>query len=138
MKADNRQLISLLKDKGFKITPQRLEICNIVLNSSGHPTAESVYREISKLYPSISQATVYNTLNLLVKLRILNELPFTNTHTRYDINTEVHINIVCKSCGKITDYESDQVKGLYAMLKTKIEGIEGQRFDIYKTCEKCN
>ena len=134
---DEGQLIPLLKEKGFKITPQRLEICNIVFKSSIHPTADYVYREVTKIYPSISQATVYNTLNLLVNLEILTELPFTNTHTRYDTNTGVHINIVCKNCGRITDYESDNINELYNNLIKDLGDIEGQRFDIYRTCENC-
>ena len=62
----DEEIISLLKGNSFKVTPQRLAICKSVLESHDHPSAEQIYKDIKKKHPTISLATVYKTLGLLV------------------------------------------------------------------------
>ena len=132
------ELITLLRKNGLKATPQRLAICKYVLRSKEHPTAETILDDIKKEHKTVSQATVYKTLTLLKKLGYISELSFDNNHSRFDPNQVAHINIVCPSCGMISDYESKLVQDFLHNIRMEIgEEIISQRFDIYKSCKKC-
>lgn len=133
-----KKLITLLQENNLKATPQRLAICKLVLSSNEHPTAEMIFKEVKKKYPTISHATVYKTITLLKQLGLIVELNFHNGHSRFDPNLTIHVNIICPLCGKIVDYKSDTVEEFYIKLISEIgKEIAGQRFDIYKKCENC-
>ena len=132
------ELISILKENGLKVTPQRIAICNYILSSKEHPTADAIFNDIKEKYPSISQATVYKTIQLLKELGLIVELNFHNEHSHFDPNVSLHVNIICPKCGKIIDFESEIIAEFYEKLEAEIGGkISGQRFDIYKTCNDC-
>ncbi|OLS20371.1 MAG: Peroxide-responsive repressor PerR [Candidatus Thorarchaeota archaeon AB_25] len=135
---NKEQLISMLRENGHKVTPQRIAICEEVLSSKEHPTAEAIFEKVSKRHPAISFTTVYHTLDLLKKLELIHEIRFDNRVTRYDPNTSVHVNIICQKCGKISDYESDTVKiqWNHIISELKIQPI-GQRLDAYVICGDC-
>jgi Fur family peroxide stress response transcriptional regulator len=124
--------------KGFRATPQRIAIAQIVLNSKDHPTAEQLYQALKKKYPTLSSATMYQTLHLLTEIGLLQELGFSDRGSRYDPDTSPHINIVCKNCGKIQDYQAESVKKLWSEVIGDL-GFKptGQRLDIYRYCDKC-
>src|SRR3989337_144657 len=107
---DTQSLIARLRYEGYKITPQRLAICRLILSSKDHPTADQIYQKVSKEFPAISLATVYHTIHLLKELGLLQELGFVDRSSRYDPNTAPHINVVCPKCGEIQDYEAESVK----------------------------
>jgi Fur family peroxide stress response transcriptional regulator len=98
---NTEQLIAKFHEKGFKVTPQRLAICEFVLSSKEHPTTDQVYQEVKKKYPTLSLATVYQTLHLLTEIGLLQELKLSDQVSRYDPDTSLHINIICKNCGRI-------------------------------------
>jgi len=134
----DQQLIATLHQKGCKVTPQRIAICRFLLSSKDHPTADQVYQVVKKTYPTISLATVYQTLRLLIQIGLLQELESTDRTSRYDSNTSPHINIICKKCGKVQDYETENIRKLWFQI-IKDLGFQpiGQRLDIYRYCEQC-
>ena len=73
---DTQKLISIFKEKGYKLTTQRLAICKFILGRNDHPTAEIIYQELRKEYPTISLGTIYKTLHLLKELGLIQELGF--------------------------------------------------------------
>jgi Fur family transcriptional regulator, peroxide stress response regulator len=87
----------------FKRTPQRLAILDYLKGNTSHPSAEDVFREVSKTYPSMSFATVYNTLHTLTKAGSLRELTIDPDRKRYDPDTSNHHHLICLRCGKIVD-----------------------------------
>jgi Fur family peroxide stress response transcriptional regulator len=137
MESEER-IMEEFRSKGFRATPQRIAIAQIVLNSKDHPTAEQVYQAVKKKYPTLSPATVYLTLHLLTEIGLLQELGFSDRVSRYDPDTSPHINIVCKNCGKIQDYEAESIKTLWFQI-IKDLGFKpiGQRLDIYRFCDQC-
>jgi Fur family peroxide stress response transcriptional regulator len=134
---DTQELITTFKKKGYKVTPQRLAICKFILSRIDHPTAEVIYQELRKEYPTISLGTIYKTLHLLKEFGLIQELGF-NEGIRYDPDMELHINMVCSKCGKIYDYKADNIKDMWNNIISDI-GIEpkGQRIDIYYDCDEC-
>ena len=115
-----KELIALLRKNGFKATPQRLAICMYILRSKEHPTAEKILADIREEYKTVSLATVYKTLTLLKKLSLISELSIDNNHSRFDPNQAVHINIVCPSCGMISDYETKLVQDFWHNISLEI------------------
>jgi len=135
----NRQMLTTkLRSNGYKVTPQRLEICELILSSKEHPTADQIYQKVKEKFPTISSATVYQTLHLLRGLGLLQELGLYGMSTRYDPNISPHINVICPKCGKIFDYETEDIKKLWNQIVSNI-GFNpiGQRLDIYAYCERC-
>jgi len=135
---NDQQLITMLRERGFKVTPQRLMICRAVLSSKEHPSVEKIYDTIQKAYPTISVATIYQTLHLLTKIGLLEEVALCNGSLRYDPNISPHLNIVCKNCGKIIDYESEKVNMFLAQLAQELKlTLVGQHLDLYIYCNQC-
>jgi Fur family peroxide stress response transcriptional regulator len=133
-----RQLIDKLRDNGYKVTPQRLAVCEIIFSSRDHPTADQVYQEVKKKYPTMSLATVYQALHLLTKLGLVQELGFSDRVTRYEPNASPHINVICQKCGEIYDYEAKSVKEMWSQIIGELEfKPTGQRLDIYRYCDRC-
>ena len=138
-KLTDQEVMTILHEKGFKATPQRLAICKLVLRNKNHPSAEEIIQAVVQEHPSISRATVYKTLSLLREIGLVRELNFGEGYTRFDPNTSVHANIVCLECGKIFDYESATVTDLWRKLADEIGGeTTGHRIDIYKICDDCS
>jgi Fur family peroxide stress response transcriptional regulator len=136
---DDQQLITKLHSKGYKVTPQRLAICKLLFSSKDHPSADQIYQEVKKQYPTISLATIYFTLDLLKDLGLLQELGFSDRSSRYDPNTSPHINVICPKCGKIYDYEAASVKKLWSQIVAEMSFTPlRQRLDVYIFCDKCS
>ena len=134
-----QQLITKLHEKGFKrVTPQRLAICEFVLSSKEHPTVERIYQAVQKKYPTLSIATVYQTLHLLTEIGMLQKLGFYDGVTRYDPDTSPHINLVCQNCGMIQDYESESVRKFLSQITGELKRpLMGQHLEIYTFCDRC-
>jgi len=98
-------LIRQLREKGLKITPQRLAIVDaLVANRDLHPGANLVYEEAGKRTKNISLSSVYATLGGLAQQGLIRALEFDRMENRYEVNLEEHVNLVCRRCGKIKDY----------------------------------
>jgi Fur family peroxide stress response transcriptional regulator len=98
------QMIKVLKDKGRRLTPQRLAVLKILAKSEGHPSVETIYEKVKATFPTTSLATVYNTVNLLKNAHEVLELGFPNLGSRYDGNKPYsHPHVICTGCGEIID-----------------------------------
>lgn len=124
------------KDIGLKLTPQRLAVLDYLEGNTGHPSAEDIYRVLQKKFPTMSLATVYNTLDTLrLKGRIL-ELSIDPQKKRFDPNTKPHNHLICVKCKKVADVErtfdldlaGDEVSGFE---------IQGHHIEFYGMCSSC-
>ena len=130
-------LIASLRDKGYKLTPQRREIIRILARDTSHPGAMDVLREVRKMLPRISMSTVYYTLDMLKKEGLIQELEFYGTDNRYDSNVSDHINLVCTTCGKITDFMSNVPSFSKSVEKETGFKPARMRFEYYGICRNC-
>ncbi|MEM2320713.1 MAG: Fur family transcriptional regulator [Candidatus Bathyarchaeia archaeon] len=128
-----------LEEAGVRVTPQRLAICEVILSSKEHPTADQIYEEVKKKYPAISLATVYQTSHLLSKIGLVWKVEFSDGISRFDPDPSLHIHVVCLKCRKVEDYRSESVNRLWAELVKEL-GFKplGQRIDIYTYCKECS
>jgi Fur family peroxide stress response transcriptional regulator len=90
-------------EPGF--TPQRQVVLQVVSETEQHPTAAEVFQRAKKLLPTISYATVYNSLRYLKEAGLLREITFGNAASRYDSETSRHDHALCSQCGKLVDFD---------------------------------
>jgi Fur family peroxide stress response transcriptional regulator len=99
------ELISTLKERNYRLTPQRVELVRLIAASVGHPSAAQLYASIKRQFPTMSQATVYKTLRLLKEMNQVLEIDLPDDR-HYDGNRpEPHPHLICMQCNKITDGE---------------------------------
>ena len=130
---------SSLRQAGMRLTPQRVAICKLLSQSHAHPTAARIYQQVRAEYPSLSHMTVYNTLNALVELGLVNALGGAgDDNIHYDGNTSPHINLACVSCHSITDFESPRAASLERDVYSQ-SGFQvlGARILYYGLCPDC-
>jgi Fur family peroxide stress response transcriptional regulator len=94
----------LCREKGLKLTPQRMEIYKALLASKEHPSAETVYDEIRKKMPNVSFDTVNRTLNTLAEIGAAFIVEGTGDVRRFDADCRNHQHIKCVKCKKIFDF----------------------------------
>ena len=132
-------LVARLKLLGIRLTPQRLAIAEVVVNSADHPTVREIFERVRDFFPYVTLATVYSTLSLLQQAGIVRELPFPK-QSRYDANLSPHANLVCLSCGAVVDAAVGQesVAELERAIGQSADfRIASQRVDFYGHCEGC-
>ncbi len=98
-----QHLTEKLSTSGFRFTPQRQQVYDVILNKRDHPTAEEVFIRAKKSMPEISHATVYNCLDALVKCGLVRQVQLQRGATRFCPNMEDHCHYACDACGKVFD-----------------------------------
>jgi len=132
------EITKILKENGYKVTPQRLAIYNVLKSNKKHPCVDSIYNELQSKFPTMSLATVYKSLEVFKNLGLVQELNVGEGSFRYDANIIPHPHVICLKCGKIDDIESSDFLNLtdYAEAKTGYR-ITGQQVYFYGYCPKC-
>lgn len=108
-----KETITLLKNRGYRITPQRVAILKILKDNPDHPGVEEVFRSVIHLHPNISMATVYNVMELFEREGIIKSVALINNSRRYDPNLVPHEHFICESCERVFDVP-DIAKGEFA------------------------
>jgi len=121
---------------GLKLTPQRIAVLEYLQNNTEHPSAEMVYRNVSKTFPTMSFATVYNTLATLRNRGHLLELTIDPDKRRYDPNTTPHNHLICRECRRIVDIHVEYVLDVLGAVKGDFE-ITGNHVEFYGICPEC-
>ena len=129
---------TLLRDKGFKVTPQRLAIYSALAATKAHPSAEMIYNELQPVYPTMSLATVYKTIEILKELNLVQVLNVGEDSFRYDADTTNHPHIRCMGCGRVDDlYGVDSSEFIKQVSSQTDYTLQGQQFYFYGMCPKC-
>ena len=132
-----QRLIVGLREKGYKLTSQRLEIIRQLARDPSHPGASELLRKVRKSVPNISMSTVYYTLDMLKKEGLIRELEYYDMDNRYDTNVSDHINLVCTKCKKITDFLRDLSSVPKAVKKESGFKAARMRYEYYGICRNC-
>ncbi len=133
------QMIRMLREKGGRITPQRLAMLRILAKSEGHPNAEQIYEQMKANFPTTSLATIYKTLTLLKGLGEVLELNFASVGSHYDGNKPYpHPHVICTICGQILDPEFEAVAGISQEIARQTGyQITHQQLNFFGLCPKC-
>jgi Fe2+ or Zn2+ uptake regulation protein len=102
--------ISILRQCGIQPTPQRIAVVECVLSSTSHPTADDVLLSARQRCPTVSRATVYNTLNLLVEKGLIGMQTIREGAVVFDPNVQKHHHFIDDETGDIYDIPWDQLE----------------------------
>ena len=138
-----RQLLDELLSKGVRLTSQRRAVISVIQEATSHLDAGSLLELARKREPSIDRATVYRTIELLKKLRLIDELDLMHLEGEkhyYEVKTEgEHIHLACFGCGMIEEFTS----ALFDRLKDEVTGkiefeIRVSRLEFGGLCRRCS
>ena len=96
-------LSARLREKGLRVTQQRVAVLEYLLSTPKHPTAEDVGAAVNRLVPTASRASVYNVLHSLKESGLIDELVLGDAVARYDANLDRHHHFICRACGAVED-----------------------------------
>jgi Fe2+ or Zn2+ uptake regulation protein len=99
-------LETALRERGQRVTPQRLMIARVVSDLDRHVTAEVVFDEVSRRMPGVSLPTVYATLELLEAIGLVHRVATDRGAVVFDPRTDQHHHLACRRCGRISDVEA--------------------------------
>lgn len=97
------QMLAQLREAGLKLTPQRIAIIRELAGDPTHPTAQDLFDRLRPELPTMSFATVYNTLSTLANAGLCEARFIVRGPARFDPNTAAHDHAVCDGCGRVMD-----------------------------------
>lgn len=130
-----------LKEQGLPVTHQRKAIADVVFSSAEHLSVEEIEGRLRGSGDRIGKATIYRTLDLLVRSRLVVEHDFGEGFKRYEhrLSQEpVHEHLICLECGTVIEFQSWEVQGVKARI-TQRHGFKAtrHRLEIYGLCQQC-
>jgi Fur family peroxide stress response transcriptional regulator len=132
----DEHLSKQLSTSGFRFTPQRQHVYDVLIEERDHPTAEEVFIRAKRVMPEISMATVYNCLDALVQSGMARQVNVDRGATRFCPNMREHCHFYCDTCEKVFDIDltSEGPGGI-----TLPKGFKAARFEIaiHGLCAKC-
>ena len=131
-------IITQLREKGLKVTPQRIAIIEVLIEQGDlHPSARLVHELAKKKKKSLSLSTTYATLDEFSQHGIIKTLEFDKMENRYETNREEHINLICERCEKILDYKVPIAVDQRGIAKKTGFLISDTRLEYYGLCREC-
>ncbi len=123
---------------GQRLTPQREAVLAVIREREDHPTASDIFEAARKRLPSLSYATVYNSLKFLREAGMVREISFGDCASRYDGVIDRHDHAICSSCGKLVDFDLPEAAELMraAARKSKFKA-ESVHLTLLGVCPDC-
>ena len=141
--ADDRyeSMLQALRDAKFRLTPQRMAICRYLSETRSHPTPNDIFHAVHQQFPTISRATVYNTVAVLKDLGEIVEIPSAaGASVRYETDLAPHINLNCTRCGRIFDLPWEKIGEIFTLIDSqtdfRLENIHIEGYGICPDCQK--
>jgi Fur family ferric uptake transcriptional regulator len=133
-------LRELLRERGLKATRQRDEIVRALREAGSHVTVEELHQRVRRRNPRIGYATVYRTLRLLAESGWASARQFGERTARFEHRAEGehHDHLICRECGKIMEFENDQLEALQNQIARQAGfRVLEHKLEIYGYCQTC-
>jgi len=135
-----KDFLTFCLSRGLRMTGQRLAILDAVFDSDQHFSADQLVQRARQRDKSVSRATVYRTLSLLVKSGLVREMDFGKAFKFYDPNYTVHPNhnhIICQDCGKIVEFDTRKIAELELEVGRELGfTVKSHRLQLVATCDQ--
>jgi len=147
MSDSQEKFIKLLKEKGMKVTQQRLLVLEVLANHRDiHMAVEDIYDLVREDYPEVGLATVYRTVQLLLEMQLVDRIHLDDGCVRYELGhlfdgetKHSHHHLICKKCGKILAFEDDLLEDLEEQIERKMGfRIIDHELKFYGQCQECS
>lgn len=127
-----------LRSLGFRLTPQRLAIFNIIQESGTHLSALEVYSRAQERIPAITEATVYRTLSFLAQYGIILAAHIGGGQLVYETAEHAHHHLICRKCGATREIEHQLLADLYQEFQNRTGFyIDGMHVTFFGLCPLC-
>jgi Fur family ferric uptake transcriptional regulator len=131
-----------LREIGLPVTHQREVVADVVFGSNGHLSVDDIAATLRKRHERIGKATIYRTLDLLVRSRLVAEHDFGEGFKRYEhrlSNHPVHEHLICLECGKVAEFESHELFNVESRIRNEHGFVPvRRRLEIYGLCKECH
>jgi len=121
------EMLATLAEHGIQPTPQRIAVAKYVLRATDHPTADEVWAKVRRRCPTLSRATVYNTLNLFAEKGLLRSQPLREGVAVFDPRIAPHHHFIDDDTGRVFDIPWDAVK---VTGERSLQGVEVREYQV--------
>lgn len=133
-----KNITEVLRDNGFKVTPQRLAVYHALLETKEHPNAEMLFDKLQPQYPTMSLATVYKTIEILAQLKLIKVLNTGEGSFRYDADVSDHGHIKCSICDIVEDVMDVDLGKVVTQVEERTGyKVSSKQVYFFGICTKC-
>jgi len=140
MKDKEKTIVSRLRKRGYKLTPQRQAVLTAIANSQKHLTPAAIYARVRKEYPTIGLVTIYRTLGILTELGLICQMSTKGNSRSYLLRRvpEHHHHLICSFCGTVVDFTKCDLNGLEQRLARETGfKIDYHLLEFTGCCQNC-
>ena len=148
MSISKEKFKEMLKEKGLKVTNQRLLVLQVLAeHHEQHMTAEDIFELVKEDYPEIGLATIYRTVQLLLEMQLVDRIILDDGCVRYEIGdfcderTEPHHHhhhLICRDCGSVMEFRDDLLENLEDHIEKETGfHVMDHELKFYGQCRKC-
>jgi len=139
MRFSEKKIATILRQHGYKFTPQRRIVIQTVALSQDHLTPATIYERVHQEHPNIGLVTVYRTLDILAKLGLICELHAGGSCRSYTTGaSEHHHHLICSNCGKVVDFSGYDLSQLEQRLSLETGfDIKDHLLEFVGLCQAC-
>jgi Fe2+ or Zn2+ uptake regulation protein len=125
--------------RGVRLTPQRDVLLHALSDTAGHPTADDLVKQVRKVLPTVSHATVYRNLQELVSAGLIGTLARSGAAVQFETNPDHHHHFICRRCGEVWDVYLDHVAVTVDRQRSALNGFRIDRRDVqlHGLCARC-
>jgi Fur family ferric uptake transcriptional regulator len=131
-----------LREQGLPVTQQREAVAEVVFASEEHLSVDDIEGRLRARGDRIGKATIYRTLDLLVKSRLVEEHDFGEGFKRYEHRLSrqpQHEHVICLECGKVQEFKSPEISGVERRVREELGFVPRRhRLEIYGLCRECH
>ena len=139
MRLTEREVVTTLRQHGYKLTRQRRVVIRTIVSTLDHLTPIAIYERVHQDYPDIGLVTIYRTLEILARLKLICELHAGGSCHSYTISAAGHHHhLICSNCGKVIDFTGCELEEMQQSL-SKETGfrIDGHLLEFIGLCQTC-
>lgn len=148
MSISQEKFKEMLKEKGLKVTNQRLLVLQVLAeHGDEHMTAEDIFELVKEDYPEIGLATIYRTVQLLLDMQLVDRIMLDDGCVRYEIGDFLdeqeghrhhHHHLICTECGSVSAFRDDLLEDLEAYIEEETGfQVTDHELKFYGVCKKC-
>ncbi len=139
MRLTERKVAATLRRYGYKLTPQRRAVIQVIASSQDHLTPATIYKKVHQDHPNIGFVTIYRTLNILAELKLICELHAGGSCHSYTVSAPgEHHHLICSNCGKVVDFTGYDLGKLEQKLSLETGfHIQDRLLEFTGLCQAC-